>query len=80
MAIEWDAVICAEAAFDLVKYLFRGITHGDERWRLLGSGFADGSISLSRRSEQVAIGDDREVIRRRRFREAWNPSVNVRPR
>jgi hypothetical protein len=70
MSIEWDAVHCEEAAFDQVKCLFRGTTRGDERWRPWGSGFADGSISLRRRSEQVAVGDDGKVMKRRRFREA----------
>jgi hypothetical protein len=70
MAIEEDAVHGAEAAFDRVQCLFRGATRGDGRWRLLGSEFADGSISLSTRSEQVAVGDDDKVMRWRRFLEA----------
>ena len=70
MAIEWDAVHCGEAAFDRVKCSLRETTRGDERCRFWGSGFADCSISLSRRSEQVAVGDDGKVMRGRCFREA----------
>jgi hypothetical protein len=70
MAIEWDAVHCEQAVLERVKCLFRETTRGDERGRPGGTGFADGSILFSRRSEQLAVGDDGKAMRQRCFREA----------